>query len=136
MFPDSFAAYFWLSRFLGAKGMYDQELAAYQKMMMLRGEKSGDIAALRRAYNVGGIRGAWRWDLERLERLPPEKGAAWAIARHYAFLGEKDKALDWLLKGYEEHAPLMATIKVDPSYDSLHSDSRFQDLLRRMNFPP
>ena len=137
MFPNSWSAHFWLIRFLEAKGMYDQEVAAWQRMMTLRGEKPGDVAALRRAYNVGGIRGAWRWDLERLERLPPEEyAAAAAIARHYASLGEKDKALEWLQKGYEEHAPGMAMIKVDPSYDSLRSDPRFQDLLRRMNFPP
>jgi TolB-like protein/Tfp pilus assembly protein PilF len=136
MFPNSLAAYHWLTLILEAKGMYDQELAAWQKVMMLRGEKPGDVAALRRAYNVGGIRGAWRWDLERLERLPPEEDVTAAIASHYASLGEKDKALDWLEKGYEKHAPGMAPIKVDPSYDSLRSDSRFQDLLRRMNFPP
>ena len=116
--------------------MYDQELAAWQRKMILGGEKPEDVAALGQAYKVGGIRGAWRWDIERLERLPPEQGAPAEIARHYASLGEKDKALDWLEKGYEEHAPVMATIKVDPSYDSLRSDPRFQDLLRRMNFPP
>jgi TolB-like protein/DNA-binding winged helix-turn-helix (wHTH) protein len=134
MFPNSLAAYFWLTRILEAKGMYDQELAAWQRKMILGGEKPGDVAALRRAYNVGGIRGAWRWDLERLERLPPEAYAV-AIAARYTSIGEKDKALDWLEKGYEEHAPGMAPIKVDPSWDSLRSDPRFQDLLRRMNFP-
>ena len=136
MFPNSPAAYVWLIRILEAMGMYEQEIAAWQREMMLGGEKPGDVAALRRAYNVGGIRGAWRWDLERLERLPPEENASLAIARHYASLGEKDEALDWLEKGYEEHAPGMAMIKVDPSYDSLRSNPRFQDLLRHMNFPP
>jgi TolB-like protein/DNA-binding winged helix-turn-helix (wHTH) protein len=134
MFPNSLASYFWLTRILEAKGMYNQELEAWQRMMMLRGEKPEDVAALRRAYDVRGIRGAWRWDLERLERLPPEEAAV-GIAMRYASLGEKDKALDWLEKGYEEHAPGMALTKVDPSYDSLRSDPRFQDLLRRMNFP-
>ena len=136
MFPNSWAGYYWLTRILEAKGMYDQELAAWQRKMILGGEKPEDVAALGQAYKVGGIRGAWRWDIERLERLPPEQGAPAEIARHYASLGEKDKALDWLEKGFKEHAPVMATIKVDPSYDSLRSDPRFQDLLRRMNFPP
>jgi tetratricopeptide (TPR) repeat protein len=133
MFPN---AYSWLTVILEANGINDQEVAAWQKGMTLSGEKPEDVAALGRAYQVGGIRGAWRWDLERLERLPRNEDAATEFAERYAALGEKDKALDWLEKGYEEHAPGMALTKVDPHYDSLRSDPRFQDLLRRMNFPP
>jgi len=136
MFPNSLAAYIWLDRILEANGMYDQEVAARQKTMTIRGEKPEDVAASGRAYKVGGIRGAWRWDLERLERLPRDEDIATEIAIRYASLGEKDKALDWLEKGYEKHAPGMAQIKVDPRYDNLRSDPRFQDLLRRMKFPP
>lgn len=135
MFPNSPGSYGRLTGILQAKGMYDQEVAAWQKTMTLSGEKPEDVAALGRAYKVGGIRGAWRWDLERLERLPRDDYAATAIAVDYARLGEKDKALDWLEKGYEEHAPGMIGIKFVQAYDSLRSDPRFQDLLRRMKFP-
>ena len=135
MFPNSLAAYGKLTRILEANGMYDQEVAAWQKTMTLSGEKPEDVAALGRAYKGGGIRGAWRWDLERLERLAQEGRFGTGIAIRYAYLGEKDKALDWLEKGYEEHAPEMALIKMEPRLGSLRSDPRFQDLLRRMNFP-
>jgi tetratricopeptide (TPR) repeat protein len=135
MFPNSLAAYGWLGPILEANGMYDQRVAAWQKAITLSGEKPEDVAALGRAYKVGGIRGAWRWDLERLERLTRDEYAAIDFAIRYASLGEKDKALDWLEKGYEKHASGMAQIKVDPRYDSLRSELRFQDLLRRMKFP-
>ena len=136
MFPDHNGSYSRLTGILEANGMYDQAVAAWQKTMTLRGEKQEAVAALGRAYKVGGIRGAWRWDLERLERLPRGENASIDFANRYASLGEKDKALDWLEKGYEEHAPLMVLIKADPLYDSLRSDPSFQDLLRRMKFPP
>jgi tetratricopeptide (TPR) repeat protein len=136
MFPNNFASYGWLARTLWANGMIDQEVAAWQRWMTLKGEKPEDVTALGRAYKVGGIRGFWRRRLESLERLPRKEDAATKFAVIYASLGEKDKALDWLEKGYKEHAPGMATIKADPSFDSLRSDPRFQDLLRRMNFPP
>jgi TolB-like protein/tRNA A-37 threonylcarbamoyl transferase component Bud32/Tfp pilus assembly protein PilF len=136
MFPNSSSAYVWLTRILEANGMYDQEVAAWQKTMMLSGEKPEDVAALGRAYKARGIRGAWRWDLERLEKLARDGEVSIAIAIRYASLGEKDQALNWVEKGYEEHAFSMAMIKIDPHYDSLRFDSRFQDLLRRMNFPP
>jgi hypothetical protein len=63
--------------------------------------------------------------------LPPAS-LAWA----YAALGEKDQAFVWLEKAYAERSPDMALLQVDPPFDLLRSDPRFQDLLRRMHFPP
>jgi hypothetical protein len=50
-------------------------------------------------------------------------------------LGNKDKALEWLEKAYEDRSvgSSFANIRVNPEYDPLRSDPRFQDLLRRMN---
>jgi serine/threonine protein kinase/TolB-like protein/DNA-binding winged helix-turn-helix (wHTH) protein len=136
MFPDNFAVYGWLTLVLQANGMYDQEVAAWQKALTLSGEKPEDVAALGRAYKVGGIRGAWRWDIERLkESTARNEFAPTDLAARYASLGEKDKALDWLEKAYEKHIDGMVEIKVDPDYDCLRSDPRFQDLVRRMRFP-
>lgn len=54
-----------------------------------------------------------------------------------AALGEKDHAMAWLDKAYEEHDSAMLQLRGDISpSDPLRSDPRFQDLLRRMNFPP
>jgi len=54
----------------------------------------------------------------------------------YLAVGEKQRALDWLEKAYEERDPYMAFLNVRPGLDPLRSDPRFQDLPRRMNFPP
>jgi TolB-like protein/DNA-binding winged helix-turn-helix (wHTH) protein/Tfp pilus assembly protein PilF len=59
-----------------------------------------------------------------------KKSHAADIARVYAGLNEKDQALAWLRKGYEER--FNPSILVRPAFDSLHSDPRFQDLLRRL----
>jgi hypothetical protein len=58
------------------------------------------------------------------------------VAMFYAGLGDKDKALVWLDRAFDEHAPCMIVLKVEPFFDSLRSTPRFQNLLRRMNFPP
>jgi hypothetical protein len=61
------------------------------------------------------------------------------MARIYMGLGEKDKAFEWLEKGYEERVVFgdaTNDIKVDPIFDPLRSDPRFADLLRRMNLQP
>jgi len=58
------------------------------------------------------------------------------IGMQYAHLGEKEQALEWLEKAYQDRSAMMVQLKVSPDLDGLRSDSRFQDLLRRMNFPP
>ena len=45
------------------------------------------------------------------------------------------EAFEWLERAYDERDGTLAFIKNDPAYDGLRSDRRFQDLLRRMNFP-
>jgi tetratricopeptide (TPR) repeat protein len=57
------------------------------------------------------------------------------VAEVYSALGDKNQALYWLEKGYREHDAWLALLKVWPRLDPLRSDPRFQDLLRRMNFP-
>ena len=50
----------------------------------------------------------------------------------YMGLGEKDQAFEWLNKTLEENPYRLSFIKVNPRFDSLRSDGRFTDLLRRM----
>ena len=57
------------------------------------------------------------------------------IAELYLFAGKKELALDWLEKGYEEREPNLPYIRVLPTFDSLRSEPRFQNLIRRMHFP-
>ena len=58
-----------------------------------------------------------------------------SLARVHLGLGEKEKALSSLERAYEDRDISLVLLKVDWGYDPLRSDSRFQDLLRRMNFP-
>jgi hypothetical protein len=47
-------------------------------------------------------------------------------------MGNKDEALAWLEKAYSQHSNVLTTLKVEPAFDPLRSDPRFQDLLRRV----
>ncbi|MDQ6786398.1 MAG: hypothetical protein M3033_06215, partial [Acidobacteriota bacterium] len=58
------------------------------------------------------------------------------IAVYYAKLGEKDEAFAWLEKAYQERFYALTILKVDPRFESLHSDPRYDDLLRRMGLQP
>ena len=50
-------------------------------------------------------------------------------------LGDAQQAIVALERAYEERMGIMVYLKVEPMWDPLRSDPRFQDLLRRMNFP-
>ena len=58
------------------------------------------------------------------------------IAIVYTALNDKDKAFEWLNKAYEDRAPHLAHIRVDPTWDNLRSDPRYINLLKRMNLEP
>jgi TolB-like protein/DNA-binding winged helix-turn-helix (wHTH) protein/Tfp pilus assembly protein PilF len=54
------------------------------------------------------------------------------IVLAYIGMGDNDQAIAWLEKGYAAHSNGLTSIKVDPLYDPLRGDPRFQDLLRRV----
>lgn len=67
--------------------------------------------------------------LARKNPIPPEN---FVIA--YCGLGDKDHAIDFLEKAYQQHSRIMSWLKVDPRFDSLRQDPRFNDLLRRVGW--
>jgi TolB-like protein/Tfp pilus assembly protein PilF len=56
------------------------------------------------------------------------------IAAVYAAIGDKERALNWLEKAFEERSPAMPWLKIDFQFDPLRSEPRFKDLMNRMNF--
>jgi tetratricopeptide (TPR) repeat protein len=72
--------------------------------------------------------------LERLQRLDHERPVDPLIfALAYIGIENKQRALVCLEKSYAEHSISLTALKVDPLYDPLRSDSRFESLLQRMN---
>ena len=59
----------------------------------------------------------------------------WVVAKAYLDLGDKDKAFSELNKAYENHVSSLCWLKVEPQMDPLRSDPRYQELLRKINFP-
>ena len=53
----------------------------------------------------------------------------------YANLGENDKAFEWLEITYENQSTNMLCINIDPDFDPIRNDPRFQDLIKRFGIP-
>jgi serine/threonine-protein kinase len=69
--------------------------------------------------------------LQQLDRRQTIDPLPFATA--YLGVGDKEKALEWLGKAYLQHSPSLIAIKVEPVYDPLRGDPRFQEILRRIN---
>jgi len=54
----------------------------------------------------------------------------------YTGLGDKDRAFEWLQKGFEQRTRLIYRLKSRPMFDSLRSDPRYAELLRKMGLKP
>ena len=58
------------------------------------------------------------------------------ILQLFMLVGQRDQAFEWLEKAYEQREEILVFLRgVDPTWDSLREDPRFQDLVRRMGFP-
>jgi hypothetical protein len=72
--------------------------------------------------------------LDRLARISVNTYVApYPVAAAYAGMNRKEQALEWLEKAYQEHYPRMFCMRLDPRFDSLHSDERFKAYLHRLH---
>jgi TolB-like protein/DNA-binding winged helix-turn-helix (wHTH) protein/Tfp pilus assembly protein PilF len=119
-----------------AKGMHDEAVKEWEIAMRMLGYE--DIAnAMHRGFMAGGYKGALKEWILGME-VAHAQGIdipSFVLAEVYSYLGDRDHALGWLEIAYKERDPALQGLKVDPNWDNLRSDPRFQDLQRRMNFP-
>jgi TolB-like protein/Tfp pilus assembly protein PilF len=135
--PNDADAYGSLGDVYESLGRYEEAVAAYLKERSLSGDAAEGVQALRDAYRAGGIRTYWRKALgQTKERAKREHVSPVTFASIYTHLGEKEQAVEWLEKAYQQHTPALYQLKESRTWDSLRSDPRYQALLRRMNFPP
>ena len=124
-----------LARAYTQKGMYEEALAELQRAPGPASVRA--LALLGYIYAVSGK----RQEAERVRdglkaRSEQRYVSPYQIAVVYAGLGEKEQALEWLYKAYEGRAQGLAWLKVDIRFQSLRSDPRFTDLVRRIGLPP
>jgi len=119
------------------KKMYPEAIAALQRELVHSGRRPLLLASLASVYGLAGRkREALRLIDELKERSRQHYISDSLFAEAYIGLGEKDEAMSWLERAYEEHDQWMVYIKSYPGWDALRSEPRFQALVRRMNFPP
>jgi TolB-like protein/DNA-binding winged helix-turn-helix (wHTH) protein/Flp pilus assembly protein TadD len=126
----------WLGLAYLKKGMYDAAIAELRKADIPDAHSTLPIAALSAAYYLSGRKAD---GLQRLERLLALKRnrfvSSYDIAVFYAAIGDRKQTLDWLDKAIEERAGLVVYLRVDPIWDSVRDDPRFEKIVKQVGIP-
>jgi TolB-like protein/Flp pilus assembly protein TadD len=119
------------------QGRHSEAIGELQKAVELSGRERRPLRELGYGYGISGKRAEALAALKELEGKY-EKGRAIGqdLAAVYAGLGEKDQAFAWLEKDFQTRSGLLAWTRWTPAFESLRSDPRSADLLRRMGLKP
>jgi TolB-like protein/Tfp pilus assembly protein PilF len=132
--PTFFVARRYLGLSYAQKRMYKEALNEFQRA--IAASKSSPLMRAEYAQTLalsGDTKGA-QAELESLKELSKQRYiSAYHIAAIYAALKDKGHAFEWLETAFQQRADWMVFLKVDPRFDSLHSEPKFMDLQNRLN---
>jgi TolB-like protein/DNA-binding winged helix-turn-helix (wHTH) protein len=99
----------------------------------------GCVPCADRLAKASARKGYAGWLQERLNGLSEKSKdgnpTTFEHAELYAAMGNADKAMYYLEQGYREHTIELVRLQVNPAYDDMRTDPRFQNLVRRIGLP-
>ncbi|MGA2263375.1 MAG: protein kinase [Acidobacteriota bacterium] len=133
--PSFSVAHWNLGQSLREKGMLADAVAEFERADELSGGSPVFRAALAHALALSGKRDQ---ALEILEEFRSQSRtrfvAPHAMALIHIGLGDREQALQWLERAYEERSDFVIEANVDPVLDPLRNDPRFRELMQRLDF--
>jgi TolB-like protein/DNA-binding winged helix-turn-helix (wHTH) protein len=134
--PNWVWGHFELAQVDEQEGQLEEAAQEFLKADELFGMDPKRVTQLKGTLAKSGAKGYWKRTLENYKEsaksnyVPPV-----LVAEACVRVGDKERAFEWLERGLEERDDLMINLKVEPVFDSLRSDPRFQDLVRRVGIP-
>lgn len=114
------------------KGLYAKSIAAF----LQGGENPHALGHLGYVYARAGQSAKAQSLITQLENRVKRDGLGrYEIALVYAGLGDTNQAFAWLEDSFRSHNEGLTNLKIDPCLDSLRSDPRLADLMRRVGLP-
>jgi len=134
MDSNYFLAHLFASSAYIEKGMYSEAINEARRAREISGARSTHSEAfLGYALAKSGKEAEARSVLEGLLKSSAERYVSpYYIALVYNGLGEHDEALAWLERAYAQRSSGIVFLKVEPKWNNLRSDPRFQDLMKRV----
>ena len=113
-------------------GKQKEAVAEREKMISLSGG-SELAAAIEQQFATSGYRGVLQSSLKGLiEMSRHEYVSPYIVAQAYMRTGDQEKALEWLEKAHQEHDSGLVSLAVEPMFDPIRPNARFQEILRQM----
>jgi serine/threonine-protein kinase len=133
--PNFWIAHNGLGRVYIRQKRYDEAIAALTKAKEFSGASTEPVTQLGYALAKSGRRDETRATLEELKAFAAENFVpAYNFAMIYNGLDEKEEALNYLEKSFQEREAQMAFIKIDTRWDWLRAEPRFVEIIKQMNF--
>jgi TolB-like protein/DNA-binding winged helix-turn-helix (wHTH) protein/Tfp pilus assembly protein PilF len=133
MNPKFPLAHLWLGRAYQAKGMFDQAMVEYQATDSALPDWPVTVAGIGNLQGYAKKDADARLTLARLDNISKTKYVTpYGVALVYAGMGDKDQAFHWLEKAFDDRANWLVWLRFDPRWDSIRSDPRYADLVRRI----
>lgn len=118
------------------KGLFEQAITELQTGSRLSGDSAYAQAKLAHGYAVSGKSDETRAILHQLNVLSKQQYVSpYDVAIVHVGLQENDQAFMWLERAFEQRSLWLGYLKLEPQLDSLRSDQRFQELVRRVGLP-
>jgi serine/threonine-protein kinase len=131
--PNFFPARRYLALAYEQQRKFKEAIAEFQRAVSL--SRGGALlkSELGHAYAVAGRRREAQQLIGELRQLTAgQRVSQYHLALIHAGLGEKDRAIELLNQAFDERAERLVWLRVDPRFDRLRSDARFNDLLQRI----
>jgi Tfp pilus assembly protein PilF len=135
--PDYYLGHNFLATGYIEKKMFPEAAAEARKAIDVSPTATYPMSLLAYALAKEGKTAEARAVVEDLVRVSNQRYVPGSsIANAFNGLGDREKALDWLERGFQEHDVRLIFLKVDPKWNNLRSEPRFQDLMRRVGLSP
>jgi len=124
-----------LAKLYWLKGMYKESQSEYERTLDLQHD-SATKAAAHHAWVTGGEPAVERWGANNIKALARKQYIDGEfVASTIAFTGDKDETMQYLEASYRLYDPDLIFIQNEPLFDFLHTDPRYQALVKKMNLP-
>jgi TolB-like protein/DNA-binding winged helix-turn-helix (wHTH) protein len=134
--PNDLGAHVDLCNNLRHLRLFDESVAECTKELALEGHTDWAAAYVREyrehGYEAASLLVARKQLSETLKRPQPD---LWELANAYMLAGMQEEALRTLFQGLKTHEPGLLQIRVDPDFDSIRNDPRYDELVRQIAFP-
>jgi TolB-like protein/DNA-binding winged helix-turn-helix (wHTH) protein len=133
--PTDLGIVWWLSEVYWLKGMYREWQQALEEGLQLQ-HRPEALASEHQAWVHGGEKAVEQWGAERAKaRARKSYVSEFDLATDIAHTGDKDQMLKHLEAAYRDRDPDLIELQYEPVFDILHSDPRYQALVKKIGLP-